>query len=36
MVGPDKSSAVAKPLPPTEEIGTDALLLVYDIVLARG
>lgn len=35
-IGPDKSSALAKPLTPTEEIGTDVLLLVYDIVLARG
>lgn len=35
-LGAGKTAAVAKLLPPTQEIESDELLLVYDIVLARG
>ncbi len=34
--GSDKSSVIARLQPPTEGIESDALLLVHDLVLARG
>lgn len=35
-MGSDKLAAVAKLLPPTKEIESDAMLLTWDIVLAKG